>query len=158
MALENNLVVDSDAELKAFLSSILSSEGIVVNINRTFIAYNNGTNRNRVFARCANRMAQKGTDEKFVVISIKVTLSWLPVLCPAILTRIRTVKIVRSTPYGLTKHLLQVAAKTLLRTALLLLQQLPLRLLLLLHRLTVNMGQMNSMRLKRTICPSNHQF
>ena len=47
MALENNLVVDSDAELKAFLSSILSSEGIVVNINRTFIAYNNGTNRNR---------------------------------------------------------------------------------------------------------------
>ena len=35
MALENNLVVDSDAELKAFLSSILSSEGIVVNINRT---------------------------------------------------------------------------------------------------------------------------
>ena len=37
MALENNLVVDSDAELKAFLSSILSSEGIVVNINRTFI-------------------------------------------------------------------------------------------------------------------------
>lgn len=46
MALENNLVVDSDAELKAFLSSILSSEGIVVNINRTFIAYNNGTNRN----------------------------------------------------------------------------------------------------------------
>ena len=53
MALENNLVVDSDAELKAFLSSILSSEGIVVNINRTFIAYNNGTNRNRVFARCA---------------------------------------------------------------------------------------------------------
>lgn len=51
MALENNLVVDSDAELKAFLSSILSSEGIVVNINRTFIAYNNGTNRNRVFAR-----------------------------------------------------------------------------------------------------------
>ena len=60
MALENNLVVDSDAELKAFLSSILSSEGIVVNINRTFIAYNNGTNRNRVFARCANRMAQKG--------------------------------------------------------------------------------------------------
>lgn len=27
MALENNLVVDSDAELKAFLSSILSSEG-----------------------------------------------------------------------------------------------------------------------------------
>ena len=66
MALENNLVVDSDAELKAFLSSILSSEGIVVNINRTFIAYNNGTNRNRVFARCANRMAQKGTDEKFV--------------------------------------------------------------------------------------------
>lgn len=33
MALENNLVVDSDAELKAFLSSILSSEGIVVNIN-----------------------------------------------------------------------------------------------------------------------------
>lgn len=92
------------------------------------------------------------------VISIKVTLSWLPVLCPAILTRIRTVKIVRSTPYGLTKHLLQVAAKTLLRTALLLLQQLPLRLLLLLHRLTVNMGQMNSMRLKRTICPSNHQF
>ena len=37
-------------------------------------------------------------------------------------------------------------------------QQLPLRLLLLLHRLTVNMGQMNSMRLKRTICPSNHQF
>ena len=92
------------------------------------------------------------------VISIKVTLSWLPVLCPAILTRIRTVKIVRSTPYGLTKHLLQVAAKTLLRTALPLLQQLPLRLLLLLHRLTVNMGQMNSMRLKRTICPSNHQF
>ena len=59
MALENNLVVDSDAELKAFLSSILSSEGIVVNINRTFIAYNNGTNRYRVFARCANRMAQK---------------------------------------------------------------------------------------------------
>lgn len=59
MALENNLVVDSNAELKAFLSSILSSEGIVVNINRTFIAYNNGTNRNRVFARCANRMAQK---------------------------------------------------------------------------------------------------
>ena len=56
MALENNLVVDSDAELKAFLSSILSSEGIVVNINRTFIAYNNGTNRNRVFARCANRI------------------------------------------------------------------------------------------------------
>ena len=39
MALENNQVVDSDAELKAFLSSILSSEGIVVNINRTFIAY-----------------------------------------------------------------------------------------------------------------------
>lgn len=79
MALENNLVVDSDAELKAFLSSILSSEGIVVNINRTFIAYNNGTNRNRVFARCANRMAQKGTDEKFVVIALMCypALNWI---------------------------------------------------------------------------------
>lgn len=75
----NNLVVDSDAELKAFLSSILSSEGIVVNINRTFIAYNNGTNRNRVFARCANRMAQKGTDEKFVVIALMCypALNWI---------------------------------------------------------------------------------
>ena len=39
MALENNLVVDSDAELKAFLSSILSSEGIVVNINRTLLFF-----------------------------------------------------------------------------------------------------------------------
>ena len=29
MALENNLVVDSDAELKAFLSSILSSEELL---------------------------------------------------------------------------------------------------------------------------------
>lgn len=78
------------------------------------------------------------------------------VLCPAILTRIRTVKIVRPTPYGLTKQLLQVVAKTLLRTALLLLQQLLLRLLLLLHRLTVSMGLMNLMPLrKRTICPSN---
>lgn len=79
MALENNLVMDSDAELKAFLSSILSSEGIVVNINRTFIAYNNGTNRNRVFARCANRMAQKGTDEKFVVIALMCypALNWI---------------------------------------------------------------------------------
>lgn len=79
MALENNLGMNSDAELKAFLSSILSSEGIVVNINRTFIAYNNGTNRNRVFARCANRMAQKGTDEKFVVIALMCypALNWI---------------------------------------------------------------------------------
>ena len=88
--------------------------------------------------------------------SIRATPSWLLVLCPAILTRIRTVKIVRPTPYGLTKQLLQVVAKTLLRTALLLLQQLLLRLLLLLHRLTVSMGLMNLMPLrKRTICPSN---
>ena len=70
MALENNLVVDSDAELKAFLSSIMSSEGIVVNINRTFIAYNNGTNRNRVFARCANRMPKKGPSKKYVVMAL----------------------------------------------------------------------------------------
>lgn len=63
----NNNFVDTDAKIKDFLNAVLSSEGIVVDIRRTFINYN-GVNRSRVFARRANEMASKGGNEKFVVI------------------------------------------------------------------------------------------
>ena len=59
----NNDIAITEAKLKDFLSSVLSSEGIVVDIRRTFIEYN-GVNRSRVFARHANRMACKGSNEK----------------------------------------------------------------------------------------------
>lgn len=52
----NNDIAITEAKLKDFLSSVLSSEGIVVDIRRTFIEYN-GVNRSRVFARHANRMS-----------------------------------------------------------------------------------------------------
>lgn len=65
----NNDIAITEAKLKDFLSSVLSSEGIVVDIRRTFIEYN-GVNRSRVFARHANRMACKGSNEKFVVIAL----------------------------------------------------------------------------------------
>ena len=55
----NNNFVDTDAKIKDFLNAVLSSEGIVVDIRRTFINYN-GVNRSRVFARRANEMASKG--------------------------------------------------------------------------------------------------
>lgn len=45
----NNDIAITEAKLKDFLSSVLSSEGIVVDIRRTFIEYN-GVNRSRVFA------------------------------------------------------------------------------------------------------------
>ncbi len=44
----NNDIAITEAKLKDFLSSVLSSEGIVVDIRRTFIEYN-GVNRSRVF-------------------------------------------------------------------------------------------------------------
>lgn len=74
----NNDIAITEAKLKDFLSSVLSSEGIVVDIRRTFIEYN-GVNRSRVFARHANRMACKGSDEKFVVIALLCypALQWL---------------------------------------------------------------------------------
>lgn len=65
----NNNFVDTDAKIKDFLNAVLSSEGIVVDIRRTFINYN-GVNRSRVFARRANEMASKGGNEKFVVIAL----------------------------------------------------------------------------------------
>jgi len=74
----NNDIAITEAKLKDFLSSVLSSEGIVVDIRRTFIEYN-GVNRSRVFARHANRMACKGSNEKFVVIALLCypALQWL---------------------------------------------------------------------------------
>ena len=74
----NNDIAITEAKLKDFLSSVLSSEGIVVDIRRTFIEYN-GVNRSRVFARHANRMACKGSIEKFVVIALLCypALQWL---------------------------------------------------------------------------------
>lgn len=74
----NNNIAITEAKLKDFLSSVLSSEGIVVDIRRTFIEYN-GVNRSRVFARHANRMACKGSNEKFVVIALLCypALQWL---------------------------------------------------------------------------------
>ena len=73
-----NDIAITEAKLKDFLSSVLSSEGIVVDIRRTFIEYN-GVNRSRVFARHANRMACKGSNEKFVVIALLCypALQWL---------------------------------------------------------------------------------
>lgn len=49
-----------------------------MDIRRTFIEYN-GVNRSRVFARHANRMACKGSNEKFVVIALLCypALQWL---------------------------------------------------------------------------------
>ena len=74
----NNDIAITEAKLKDFLSSVLSSEGIVVDIRRTFIEYN-GVNRSRVFARHANRIACKGSNEKFVVIALLCypALQWL---------------------------------------------------------------------------------
>lgn len=69
----NNNFVDTDAKIKDFLNAVLSSEGIVVDIRRTFINYN-GVNRSRVFARRANEMASKGGNEKFVVIALKSSI------------------------------------------------------------------------------------
>lgn len=74
----NNNFVDTDAKIKDFLNAVLSSEGIVVDIRRTFINYN-GVNRSRVFARRANEMASKGGNEKFVVIALMCypALQWI---------------------------------------------------------------------------------
>lgn len=77
-AVSNNKLVNTENQLKDFLQTVLSSEGIVVDIRRTFIEYN-GVNRSRAFARHANRMASKGTDEKFVVIALMCypALQWI---------------------------------------------------------------------------------
>ena len=74
----NNNFVDTDAKIKDFLNAVLSSEGIVVDIRRTFINYN-GVNRSRVFVRRANEMASKGGNEKFVVIALMCypALQWI---------------------------------------------------------------------------------
>lgn len=74
----NNNFVDTDAKIKDFLNAVLSSEGIVVDIRRTFINYN-GVNRSRVFARRANELASKGGNEKFVVIALMCypALQWI---------------------------------------------------------------------------------
>ena len=76
----NNDIAITEAKLKDFLSSVLSSEGIVVDIRRTFIEYN-GVNRSRVFARHANRMACKGSIEKFVVIALLCSMRKRQSLC-----------------------------------------------------------------------------
>lgn len=77
-AVSNNKLANTENHLKDFLQTVLSSEGIVVDIRRTFIEYN-GVNRSRAFARHANRMASKGTDEKFVVIALMCypALQWI---------------------------------------------------------------------------------
>lgn len=77
-AVSNNKLANTENQLKDFLQTVLSSEGIVVDIRRTFIEYN-GVNRSRAFARHANRMASKGTDEKFVVIALMCypALQWI---------------------------------------------------------------------------------
>ena len=77
-AVSNNKLVNTENQLKDFLQTVLSSEGIVVDIRRTFIEYNE-VNRSRAFARHANRMASKGTDEKFVVIALMCypALQWI---------------------------------------------------------------------------------
>ena len=51
-AVSNNKLANTENHLKDFLQTVLSSEGIVVDIRRTFIEYN-GVNRSRAFARHA---------------------------------------------------------------------------------------------------------